>query len=173
MYAQTERRLGDPSGGGHSMTYRLEGKIAGMSTSATRPKVPLDDLRESIACALAGATKSYELPAIAERLGLATGTGSEAHSSKRLYVRSRLLKFNEGELLKLAQAVLQEFSSDALADLVSEITTHPVHRIGEITRRDVLKALNPLESLFGDTPLFEGLSIIAGDARVTAGEGFG
>jgi hypothetical protein len=39
-----------------------------MSTSLIRSKVPLDELRESIACTLAGATKSYELPAIAQRL---------------------------------------------------------------------------------------------------------
>ena len=64
--------------------------------------------------------------------------------------------------------MLVEYRDEALADLVSEITTPADARISELTRRDVLKALNPVEGLFGDTGLFEGLRII-GDERL--GEG--
>lgn len=128
-----------------------------MSTSDTQRRVPLDDLRETIARALT-APKSYELPHIVERLGLAPGTAQEAHASKRVYVKNRILHFDETALLKLAEAVLKEFRNDPLADLVSEMTTE--HRVSEITRRDVLRALNSLERLFGETDLFVGLSII-------------
>ena len=50
-----------------------------------------------------------------------------------------------------------------MADLISELTTHADHRLSTFTRREVLKALNPLESLFGedDRNLCESLNVIA------------
>jgi hypothetical protein len=125
------------------------------------PRIPLDDLRESIARSLAGAVKSYELPGVAERLGLTPGTTEDANQSKRLYVRARIRDFNKAQLLRLADTILLEYECRELADLVSEMTAHAVHRVTELTRRDVLKALNPLETLFGDVNLFEGLGIIS------------
>jgi len=133
------------------------GDTSGIDMSTPAARVPLDDLRESIARALS-APKAYELPAIAERLGLAPGTEQEAFSSKRLYVRSRIRDFDKARLLQLAHEVLKEFRNDPLADLVSEITTE--HRVSEISRRDLLKAINSVERLFGETDLFAALSII-------------
>jgi hypothetical protein len=121
--------------------------------------VTLDELRETIANALA-AIKAYNLPAVCSRLGLAHGDAAEAHSSKRVYVRSRLITFGKDDLLRIAQDVLQEVKDADLANLVSEVTVHAEHRITEITRRDVLKGLNPLNILFGDVPLFDGLNLI-------------
>lgn len=125
--------------------------------NALRPHIPLDHLREAIAQALA-TPKAYALPGIAERLGLTPGTEQEAFASKRMYVKKRIGNFDATKLLKLAQAVLTEFPNDSLGDLVSEMTTDL--RVSEIIRRDVLKALNNLEQLFGETDLFAGLEII-------------
>src|SRR5690348_533101 len=97
----------------------------GPVSSPTR--IPLDDLRECIARSLAAATKSYELPGVAQRLGLSTGTGEEAHRSKRLYVRARIAGFTQSQLLKLADAILLEFDCRDLAEIVSEMTAYAVH----------------------------------------------
>jgi hypothetical protein len=68
--------------------------------------------------------------------------------------------FGKEQLLRVATEVLQETNDANLADLVSELTTHAEYRVSEITRRDLLKALNPLDTLFGDIPLFDGLNLI-------------
>ena len=65
------------------------------------------DLIELIAATL-HSVKAYDLPAECKRLGLATGTGSEAHSSKRVYVRSRIQGLNNDQLLQLARQVEQD-----------------------------------------------------------------
>ncbi|MFZ6638545.1 hypothetical protein ACO0LL_02330 [Undibacterium sp. TC4M20W] len=56
---------------------------------------------------------------------------------------------------------LREFYIPNLAEAVSELTVHSQHRITEITRRDTLKILNCLDSLFNDIDLFEGLNIVS------------
>lgn len=65
--------------------------------------------------------------------------------------------------MRIAADVLKEFSDAALADMLSEMTVHAQHRITEITRRDVLKVLNGLDTLFADVDLFEGLNIVASE----------
>lgn len=132
-----------------------------MTTSFTPPAIPLDTLRAAIAQAVWAHAKSYEVPAITQRWGLAPGTEGEANHSKKNYVKSRIRDWDAAALLNLGQTVLQEYGDEALADLVDEITTPAEARITELTRRDVLKALNELkEDLFGDTGLFPGLRII-------------
>lgn len=136
-------------------------------------KIPIDTIRESIANELSTAVKSYEIPAVCVRLGIQTtveeSDASEAHSSKRTYVRKRLLPLPEALLLKIAQQIVTEFGAPGLADLLSEITIHGEQRLSELSRRDALKALNHLDSLFGDLPLFESLNIFATEplARTT------
>jgi hypothetical protein len=125
--------------------------------------IPLDDLRDRISEALAAHVKSYNIPGACTGLGLESGESDEAHRSKRIYVKNRLLGLKKPELLQIAANVLKEFNDTALADLVSEMTVHAKHRITEITRRDVLKVLNGLDSLFGDVDLFEGLNIVASE----------
>ena len=46
--------------------------------------------------------------------------------------------------------LLKEHDSQALAEVVSELTIHAEYRLTEITRRDVQKVLNGLNPLFGD-----------------------
>lgn len=122
--------------------------------------VPLESLREAIAEGLWSVTSSDELPGVGLRLGLADGTRDEAHLSKRKYVRTRIASKNGPELLDLARAILRDFAIAPLEDLVSEMTTHAEHRVSELTRRDILKALDICDSLFGDEDLWEGLEII-------------
>jgi hypothetical protein len=61
------------------------------------------------------------------------------------------LNFTEAELLRIAEGVLKEFDDEELADIFSEITVHATDRITEITCMDVLKALNGLDLLFGES----------------------
>lgn len=75
------------------------------------------DLIELIAATL-HSVKAYDLPAECERLGLATGTGSEAHSSKRVYVRSRIQGLNNDQLLQLARQVEQDHVSFSLSEFL-------------------------------------------------------
>ena len=123
--------------------------------------IPLEILRDHIAEALAAHVKAYNIPKFCKELGLEPGDSDEAHRSKRLYVKSRLSTFKRQDLLRIAVDVLKEIDDAALADTVSEMTIHAEHRITDITRRDVLKILNDLGTLFGDVDLFEGLNIIS------------
>lgn len=122
--------------------------------------VPLDSLRNRISEVL-HSVKAYDLREVCIKLGLEQGEDEEAYRSKRIYVKNRLLNLNEPELLKIASDVLKEFDDSVLDDMVSEMTTHSINRITEITRRDILKALNGLYPLFGDFDLWEGLDIVA------------
>lgn len=131
--------------------------------------IPLDTLREQIGQAVAAA-KAYDVPDACVRLGIQQaveeGDAQEAFSSKRLYVRRRILSWNEADLLALAMRVLREYPSEDLTDTVSEMTVHAEHRVSALVRRDVLKALNPLASLFGDLPLMDCLSEVFGAAVI-------
>ena len=62
--------------------------------------------------------KAYDLPAECERLGLTPGTGNEAHSSKRVYVRSRLQGLSNDQLLQLARQVERDHISFRLTEFL-------------------------------------------------------
>lgn len=140
--------------------------------------IPLDTLREQIAQTVAAA-KAYDVPDVCVRLGIQQAVeesdAQEAFNSKRLYVRRRILSWNEADLVDLATRVLREYPSDDLADTVSEMTVHAEHRVSPLVRRDVLKTLNPLASLFGELPLIDslrevfGVSVIHDDPAELAG----
>lgn len=127
--------------------------------------VPLDTLREQIALAIAQ-VKAHEVPAACVRLGIQSAVQAddeqEAFRSKRMYVRKRILIWREVELLDLAQRVLREYGSEDLADTVSEMTVQAEHRVSELVRRDVLKVIDRLPTLFGELPLIESLSEVFG-----------
>lgn len=135
------------------------------SSLATPALISLDTLRELIARAVAAA-KAYEVPDACVRMGIQQaveeGDAQEAFSSKRLYVRKRILPWSEADLLDLATRVLREYPTEDLADAVSEMTVHAEHRVSALVRRDVLKVLNPLASLFGDLPLIASLREVFG-----------
>lgn len=131
--------------------------------------IPLDTLREQIAQAIATA-KAYDVPAVCVRLGIqqivADGDAQEAFGSKRMYVRRRILSWDEADLLALAARVLREYASEDLENTVSEMTVHAEHRVSALVRCDVLKALNPLETLFGEMPLIDCLSEVFGTSVI-------
>jgi hypothetical protein len=124
-----------------------------MPAIRSKPSIPLDTLREQIAQAIAGA-KAHDVPAVCVRVGIQRAVeendAQEAFRSKRVYVRNRILTWNEADLLALAGRVLHEFASDDLSDTVSELTVHAEHRVSELVRRDVLKVIDRLPSLFGN-----------------------
>ncbi|PRG41446.1 hypothetical protein C6T68_05405 [Burkholderia multivorans] len=127
--------------------------------------IPLDTLKEQIAQAVATA-KAYDVPDVCVRLGIQQAVeendSQEAFNSKRLYVRRRILSWCEADLLDLAARVLREYASEDLADTVSEMTDHSEHRVSALVRRDVLKVINPLASLFGELPLIDSLREVFG-----------
>ena len=128
--------------------------------------VPLETLRDRIAEAIAGGVKAYNVPVACVRLGIQDSVkesdGTEAFGSKRMYVKNRLLSLSRADLLRIAEAVLLEYASGDLSDTVSEMTRHSEHRVSELVRRDVLKAINPLSHLFGELQLLDSLSEIFG-----------
>lgn len=140
-----------------------------MQGSLITPTIPLDTLRELIAQAVAE-VKAHEVPAACVRLGIQptveADDAQDAYRSKRLYVRRRILTWNEVDLLALAARVLREYASKDLADTVSEMTVHAEHRVSELVRRDVLKVLSRLPTLFGELPLIECLSEVFGAAVI-------
>ncbi|MEU7822982.1 hypothetical protein [Catellatospora sp. NPDC049133] len=75
------------------------------------------DLVDAIAETLSQ-VKSYELPGVGERFGLATGDGDEAFASKKWYVRRRIHEWDLHRLVSLAVRVLEEFRSEHLQELV-------------------------------------------------------
>ena len=117
------------------------------------------DLIELIAATL-HSVKAYDLPAECERLGLAAGTGSEAHSSKRGYVRSRLQGLSNDQLLLLARQVEQDHVSFSLSEFLRLLDeSGDGLTVTELTRRSILKLLNDVY-LFGELPLVEQISKI-------------
>ena len=115
------------------------------------------ELIELIAATL-HSVKAYDLPAECERLGLATGTGSEAHSSKRVYVRSRLQGLNNDQLLQLGRQVEQDYVSFSLSEFLRLLDdSNDGQTVTELTRRSIFKALTDVD-LFGELPLVEQLS---------------
>ena len=116
-----------------------------------------EQLIEEIANALS-IVKSYDLPAACEKLGLASGDSSEASSSKRVYIRSRLQAMEDGELLRIATEVEHQHPNFTLCELVRRLTdcqTGP--ELSDLTRRAVLTELAGID-LFGELHLVKELS---------------
>lgn len=82
------------------------------------PLVTIVELREAIAEALAE-EKSYNLPAICTALELEPGTVEEAHSSKRSYVRNRIITENLSDLVDLGEKLLERYpNAEDLSNMV-------------------------------------------------------
>ena len=128
-------------------------------------QVSLDMLRDRIAEGIRENTKSYNVPAVCVRVGIQKsvedGDADEAFRSRKVYVKSRLMEYDQPTLLAIAKAVLKEFDAPSLAEVLSEMTVHAEYRITEITRRDILKVLNNLDKLFNDVDIFDGLNVIS------------
>lgn len=133
-----------------------------MNSPPVRPRVAAEQFRDAIANCL-HQVSAYDLAEVCVRLGLEAGEDGEAFRSKRVYVRKRLAAFSVEALIAFGRKVLVEYECRALADLIEEATLPAGARISEITRRDVLKELNSLDPLFGESDLYAGLGIITAE----------
>ena len=97
-------------------------------------------------------TKSYNLPSVCERYGLATGSSDEAFSSKTRYVMSRLEGLSDEKVFEIAKAVIQEFPDDKLVAAVEKLRADG-HLVSDISRRHLMPAFNGI-------PLAGSLSLI-------------
>ncbi len=134
------------------------------------PIIPLDALRDRIAEAVAGYVKAQNVPATCVRLGIqatvAEGDAEDAFRSKRSYVKRLIGNLERDELLRVAEKVVAEYGTPALAETVSEMTTHAMHRVSPLVRRDVLKVLNQAQPLFGELPLIDTLCEVFGENQI-------
>lgn len=134
------------------------------------PIIPLDALRDRIADAVAGCVKAQNVPAACVRLGIqatvAEGDTEDAFRSKRSYVKRLIAHLERDELLLVAEKVVAEYGAPSLAETVSEMTTHAIHRVSPLVRRDVLKVLNQANPLFGDLPLIDTLCEVFGETQI-------
>lgn len=85
-------------------------------------------------------TKAYNLPAVCERYGLATGTSDEAFSSKKQYVMGRLERLSDEQVLGVAKSVVNDFPDDRLQSAV-ELLEKEGHLVTDITRHLIAEAL--------------------------------
>lgn len=86
------------------------------------------------------------------------GTGQEAFGGKKQYVLKRLEGWNDETLVELAGKIAAQHPSFALEELLERIKPSVPYRIGELTRRAVVRELNQLGDLSGhlDTTEFVG-----------------
>jgi very-short-patch-repair endonuclease len=73
------------------------------------PLVTLVELREAIANVIAENEKAYDVPTICTAFGLEPGEPQEAMSSKRVYVRSRIIAKSIDELVDLGEELLERY----------------------------------------------------------------
>lgn len=128
--------------------------------------IPLDNLRELIANTIWAKVSAPNVPSVCQALGIQENgqedDASDAFRSKRGYVRKHLLKKDKAALLQIAANVLTEFDSEELEETLSEMTTQAEHRVSQVTRKDVLKALNGAGHLSGERGLIDLLSTVFG-----------
>lgn len=110
----------------------------------------VDLLRNSIADSLAKHVKSYKLPAVCRDLGLAEGDESEAFQSKSRYVKQRIEKHSETELISLASQITEMYVDFHLSELVRKAKAGWHLRVTELTRRALLSDIIKRGSFSGD-----------------------
>jgi uncharacterized protein (DUF4415 family) len=98
-------------------------------------------LRSSIADCLAKNVKSYDLPRVCGKLGLEPGEESEAFQSKSRYVKRRIDKYTENDLITLASHILELYEDFDLLEVFRKAKAGWQLRITELTRRDLLHDL--------------------------------
>ncbi|MHC2067593.1 AbiJ-related protein [Bremerella sp. T1] len=93
--------------------------------------------------------KAYNLPSVCLSLGMSEGEESEARSSKRQYVLSRIENWDDNQALELAGKVQARFPDDFLQKQIEELTpSHPL-AISEITRQAIFSRLDEFGTIEG------------------------
>lgn len=133
---------------------------------ATKLAFDPEQLRQEIADVIANEVKSYNVPSICVRFSIQDSVDEtdshEAHSSKRSYVKARLSAFGPAELLSIAAEVRDVYPSPGIDDILSAVR-YADRPVSEIVRRDTLKTLNSVDTLFGERDLFEVLGTVFGN----------
>ena len=107
-----------------------------MSASSPPPAIPgrtIVALRAAIADQIAK-TKSYDVPGLCNRLGLAPGKGDDAHKGKYRYASQRLAEVDPVPLVAIARTLLAEAENYELEELVGKIDDLSRPEVTEITR---------------------------------------
>ncbi len=121
--------------------------------------IPLNitqDLRGKLASMISD-FKSYEVPAICTRLGLAVGTDDEAFQNKFKYAQKRLAGVGMPELKRMAQTLLEEKADYYLAEMVAKIDEDGTTPVTELTRRRLIGEFDgaPLATQIEDVELLQ------------------
>lgn len=97
------------------------------------------DLRAVVTDALGGGESAYQLPAVCERYGLATGTSDEAMRSERAYVLQRLNPLPKARVLEVARAVAADHLNYRLDEAIAhhDEADHPL--VSDLTRRRIAR----------------------------------
>src|SRR5262249_13176402 len=93
-------------------------------------------MRERVASVIAE-EKSYDVPAVCRRYGLADGSGEEAFQSKFRYVQRRLQELATPQVVDIARRLHVDVSDFELGELIARLDEGKQHRITELTRRRV------------------------------------
>ena len=109
----------------------------------------LDQMKDKIVELLHDTYKAYDLPRVCCELGLAKGEESEAMSSKRVYVRSRINGKNKEDIL----GILSKIKELTNIELLPEKRYN--YEISSVTKRDIAKVLI---NGFDDSSVFFDLS---------------
>lgn len=93
----------------------------------------IEELKNCIALCLYD-EKSYNLPSICEKYGLASGTEEEAHQSKRPYVLSRLKDKNDDFIIHLIEKLIKDYDSSDFFKMIEPHYANELFAISSITR---------------------------------------
>ncbi|MEZ4491163.1 MAG: hypothetical protein R3C24_12020 [Cyanobacteriota/Melainabacteria group bacterium] len=103
-----------------------------------------------IADCLAENVKAYNLPSECVLLGLADGDPSDAHNSKRNFVKQRLEALDDPTILKVAFTVDEKYPDFGLRELAKTVNDQMSGpELSDLTRRLIVNELERIE-LFGD-----------------------
>lgn len=102
--------------------------------------------------------KAYALPDVCVGLGLAPGDGTEAHSSKRNYVRTRLKSLTDTDVVRVAEQVDHEYPRFEVTEILKKLNeAGSGNDVSEITRRALINELDSVQ-LFGDLRMVDELN---------------
>ena len=123
------------------------------ATAALPDRETTTRLRQVIASVISG-NKSYNVPGICCRYGLADGTEQEAFASKFKYVSKRLQSLPAAEILRVARALQSDESSTELDEELAKFDEKGGPRVTPLTRQRIVAELNAVP-LSGNRPEIE------------------
>lgn len=132
-------------------------------------RATLKHIRHLIASVIAD-HKSYKVPTVCSRYGLADGTEEEAFRSKYQYVSRRIEQVPGHDVLRIARELDSEESSFELAETLRKIDERAQPTVTELTRRRILTVLDSVH-LAGEIDEIEFIEKIAAINSLPAPQG--